>query len=316
MKIVVLSIPNWSHRLVERLGSAYSIADVDAKDQIALARELPDADILVSGSFSAALAPLCRSLRLLISPWAGTENIDRSALPAGVAVVSSGGTEEPIAEYAIAMLVALRRRLREADRALRSGEWAFGFWGGAFVDELFDSTLGLLGFGRIGREVVKRAHAFGMRCSALTLHPERAVDVSGCAVGPLAELDAVDSLVADVDALVICCELSDITRGMIDARRLALMKASAAIVNVARAPICVERDLYEALRQKRIAGAALDVWYEYPKAAGERMAPSAFPFHELDNVIMTPHYSGWTRAALARRLEGIVRTIESFAASA
>lgn len=315
MKIVVLSIPHWSQRLVERLGSAYAIADVDGSDAMALERELRDAEILVSGSFTAQLGPWCRSLKLLICPWAGTENIDRSALPVGVSVFSSGGTEEPIAEYVIGVLVALRRNLFAADRALREGVWDPGFWGGgAFVDELFGSTLGLLGYGRIGHEVVKRALSFGMRCRALTMHPERAVS-PGCELGPLADAGAVDALVADVDALAICCELSDVTRGMIDARRLASMKRSALLVNVARGAICVERDLYEALRDKGIAGAALDVWYQYPETPGERTAPSSFPFWELSNVIMTPHYSGWTRAALARRLEGIVKAIETYAAA-
>ena len=174
--------------------------------------------------------------------------------------------------------------------------------------------MGLLGYGRIGREVVKRAAAFGVRCRGLTLHPERiAASEAACEVGPLADPASVDSLVAWSDALVICCELSDLTRGMLDGRRLALMKPNAVLINVARAPIVVERDLYETLRDKRIAGAVLDVWYQYPKAAGERAAPSAFPFGQLDNVIMTPHYSGWTAAALERRVEGIARTIRSFA---
>jgi len=93
------------------------------------------------------------------------------------------------------------------------------------------------------------------------------------------------------------------------------MKRNAILINVARGPIVVEHDLYESLRERRIAGAALDVWYAYPKEAGDRMAPSAYPFAELDNVIMTPHYSGWTSPALDRRVEEIANAIEAFAAS-
>ncbi len=315
MKIAIVGVPGWSKRLQPKLGGGFDIVEVDASEGEQLALALADADIVISGRFNARTAALCRSLKLLICPWAGTENIDRYALPPGVKFVNAGGTEEPIAEHVIGVLVALRRRLLDADRKLRDGIWAYGFWGGAFVEEILGSTLGLLGYGRIGREVVKRAAAFGVRCRALTLHPERiAAAEAACEVGPLADPASVDSLVAWSDALVICCELSDLTRGMLAGRRLGLMKPTAVLINVARAPIVVERDLYETLRDKRIAGAALDVWYQYPRTRGERAVPSAFPFGDLDNVIMTPHYSGWTAAALERRVEGIARTIRSFAA--
>jgi phosphoglycerate dehydrogenase-like enzyme len=314
MKIAIVGVPGWSERLRSKIGDGFDIVEVDPSNKEQMARALAGADIVISGRFNAKLAALCRSLKLLICPWAGTDNIDRSALPPGVGFVNSGGTEEPIAEHVIGALVALRRHFFDADRKLRDGIWAYGFLGGVFGEEVLGSTMGLLGYGRIGREVVKRAAAFGVRCRALTLHPERiAASEAACEVGPLADPASVDSLVAWSDALVICCELSDLTRGMLDGRRLASMKPNAVLINVARAPIVVERDLYETLRDKRIAGAALDVWYQYPKAAGERAAPSAFPFAELDNVIMTPHYSGWTAAALERRVEGIARTIRSFA---
>jgi phosphoglycerate dehydrogenase-like enzyme len=314
MKIAIVGVPGWSERLRAKLSDGADIVEVDPSDRERLARVLADADIVISGRFDARTAALCHSLKLLICPWAGTENIDRSALPHGVKFTNAGGTEEPIAEHVIGVLVALRRRLLDADRKLRDGIWAYGFWGGALVEEVLGSTLGLLGYGRIGREVVKRAAAFGVRCRALTLHPERvATSDATCEVGALADPASIDSLLAWSDALVICCELSDLTRGMLDGRRLGLMKPNAVLINVARAPIVVERELYETLRDKRIAGAALDVWYQYPKAAGERAAPSAFPFGELENVIMTPHYSGWTAAALEHRLEGIAGTIRSFA---
>jgi phosphoglycerate dehydrogenase-like enzyme len=271
---------------------------------------------VITGSFDARLAALCPALGLLVCPWAGTENIDRSALPAGVRLISGGGTEQPIAEYVIGALVALRRHTFETDRALRRGEWIDSYTGGgAFVEELFGSNLGMLGYGRIGHEIGKRAAAFGMTWRALTLHPERAwtTESSEREVGALSDAAQVDDLIGWCDALVICCELSELTRGMIDARRLAHMKPSSLLINVARGPVVGEKDLYDALRERRIAGAAIDVWYRYPEAGSTRAEPSSFPFGELDNVIMTPHNSGWTKAALRRRLEGIVQAIVGFA---
>ena len=114
------------------------------------------------------------------------------------------------------------------------------------------------------------------------------------------------------DYLAITLSLSPETRGILDARRLSLMKRSAYLINVARAEIVEEKALYEALCSRRIAGAALDVWYRYPTAAGAVM-PSAEPFHSLDNVIMTPHVSGYTEGTLDARANLIAENIDRVA---
>jgi phosphoglycerate dehydrogenase-like enzyme len=129
----------------------------------------------------------------------------------------------------------------------------------------------------------------------------------------LSEQSDVDRLTAWSDQLVLCCELSPLTKGMFDARRFALMKPSAIIINVARGAVAVEKELYDALAAKRIAGAALDVWYHYPSEPGQIRQPSDMPFNKLDNVLMTPHASGWTQAAKQRRLEAMARAINEFA---
>ena len=313
MKVVSL-LPRWHARLEARLGDQFRVASVDPDDRVQLATELRDADVVVAFQFPAEFAALAPALRLLISPAAGTENIARHALPSEVVVLSSAGQEQPIAEYVLGTLVALRHRLFESDRKLRMGEWTYGYFASNFVDELYASSIGMIGYGRIGKEVSLRAAAFGMRCSALTLHPQRAAPPSGvrCELGALTD-SAIDALMARSDAVVVCCELSDITRGLLDGRRLRLMKQHAVLINIARGPIVVERDLYEVLREKRIAGAALDVWYNYPPAHGQQSFPSSYPFADLDNIIMTPHCSGWTVAGLERRLDSIARAIEEFA---
>jgi len=318
VKIVSL-LPRWEQRLRPRLGPRFEIVDVEPSDTERLRAQARDAQIVLTDRLTAEVARLFPVLRAVVCPFAGTERIDRSALPADVPVINGGGTEEPIAEHIIAMLVATRRHLFETDRKLRAGEWVHTFWGKGFVEEVFGSTLGLIGYGRIGAQTAKRAAAFGMTCRAVTLHPERHTAAGPAAadapreIHALTDAAAVDALLSESDAVAVCCELSDLTRGLIDARRLALMKPSAVLINVARGPIVVERDLYEALRDKRIAGAVLDVWYAYPASPGERAAPSAYPFNELDNVIMTPHNSGWTKPAMERRIEMIARALETFA---
>jgi phosphoglycerate dehydrogenase-like enzyme len=320
MKIVSL-LARWEQRLRPRLGREFQIVDVDLADAERLGAEARDAEIVLTDRLTREVAALFPALRLVVCPFAGTERIDRSALPVGVSVINGGGTEEPIAEYVIAMLIAMRRHLFEADRKLRGGEWVRSFMGTGVVEEVYGSTLGLIGYGRIGRETAKRAAAFGMKCRAVTVHPERhgthGRDPADAVaeIGALTDAATVDAVISGSDAVAICCELSDLTRGLIDRRRLALMKPSAVLINVARGPIVVERDLYETLRDKRIAGAVIDVWYQYPASPGARAMPSAYPFGELDNVIMTPHNSGWTKPAMERRIEMIARALETFAAT-
>ncbi len=124
---------------------------------------------------------------------------------------------------------------------------------------------------------------------------------------------AVDRLVSWSDAVVLCCELSPVTKGLIYARRLQLMKRDALLVNVARGDVVDEAALFEALDRKQIAGAALDVWYRYPHRNEPQARPATMPFERLDNVLMTPHASGWTDGNKRRRLEWLASVIRDFA---
>jgi phosphoglycerate dehydrogenase-like enzyme len=111
---------------------------------------------------------------------------------------------------------------------------------------------------------------------------------------------------------VLCTALGPETEGLIDTGRLALMKPSAFLVNIARGAIVDEDALYQALRERRIGGAALDVWWQYPDAAEPQRRPSRHPYHELPNVIMTPHCSGWTEGMVARRWAEVAGNINCF----
>jgi phosphoglycerate dehydrogenase-like enzyme len=306
----------WREELRPLLDAGIDYVAVDPDDADAAAAAVRDADVLITTKFDAAMAARVTKLKLLLCPSAGTEGIERDRLPAGVVVRNGEGHEIPMAEYAIGMLVALHQQVPRADKALRDGRWEFGFLGpGGFVDELWGSTLGLVGFGRIGKEILPRARAFGMTTVALTMHPENVTQpVPGLkSIGDLKDAAAIDALCNVCDAIVLCCELSDLSRGLLDARRLKLMQAHAVVVNISRGPVADEQALYEALRDRTIAGAALDVWYEYPKERGDRTSPSRYPFGELDNVIMTPHSSGWTQGHRRRKLGRMAEAVNAFA---
>jgi len=269
-----------------------------------------DADVVVTLAWSREMGAAARRLRLVQVPGAGLDRIDRAALPAGARLANVYGHEIGIAEYAIGAMLALTRDLARLDQSLRRGvwesQWAVGAPPPPTWPELAGKTLGIVGYGRIGQAVAKRARAFDMEIRAIR-RDAAAVDPVGVAF--LGAPDTLDQVLERADHVVVAAALTDATRGWLGERELRLMKRTAVIVNVARAEIIDEPALYRALAERAIAGAALDVWYRYPTSPGPA-APARLPFHELPNVLMTPHVAGWTDGMLDARARLIAGNIE------
>ena len=170
--------------------------------------------------------------------------------------------------------------------------------------EIAGQTLVLLGFGRIGRAIAQRAKALGMH--VIAIDPVASADGLADRVLPPAQLREA---LADADFFAIACPLSDATRGAVGAAELAAMPDRAVLINVSRAEIVDEAALFDALREHRIAGAYLDVWYHYPAAGTIELAPSRLPFHDLPNAICTPHSCAWTTDLFERRYAVIADNI-------
>jgi phosphoglycerate dehydrogenase-like enzyme len=267
------------------------------------------ADVLVTMGFTAAMGRAVTKLKLVQVPGAGVDRIDRAALPAGTWLANVYGHETGIAEYAIGAMLALTREFSRLDAALRRGEWQSQWAVGTAIPpvwpELAGKTVGILGYGRIGQAIARRARAFDMKVCAIRRNvgnsAEGDLDLLG---GP----DVMDEVLRRADYVVIAMPATTETKGTVGRKELALMKATAFLINVARAEIVDEVALYEALAQRAIAGAALDVWYRYPHEAGPT-APATQPFHGLPNVLMTPHVSGWTDGMLDARVKAIAENI-------
>jgi phosphoglycerate dehydrogenase-like enzyme len=278
-------------------------------DENAIAAQLADVDVLVSMGFTAAMAQAAPRLRLLQVPGAGLDRIDRTALRPDTRLANVYGHEIGIAEYIVGAMIALTRSFVRLDIGLRRGEWMSQWAIGApptpLWPELAGKTLGILGFGRIGQALARRAAAFDMRLVAMRSAPQ-AEPPAGVAfvAGP----ERLDDILAQSDYLAVTLSLSPATRHLLDARRLAAMKPSAFVINVARGEIFEETALYDALASGRVAGAALDVWYRYPTSAAPTF-PALLPFHELANVLMTPHVSGWTEGMIEARSQVIAENI-------
>ena len=296
-------------RLIEPVRKRLTIpCEIVSGDEAGILYRLGDADVLVSMAFTKEMAAGNR-LRLLQVPGAVLDRIDRSQLRAGLALANAYGHEAGIAEYVIGAMIALTRSFRRLDQKLRAGEWesqwSVGTPAPPLWPELAGRTLGILGFGHIGEALARRAHAFDMKVCAVQRHPPSGSPHGLMFVGGPERLD---ELLGRSDYLAITLSLSAETRGLIDARRLGLLKPSAYLINVARAEIVDEKALYDALAGGRLAGAALDVWYRYPTSA-RSTAPAAAPFHELSNVVMTPHVSGWTEGMIEARAAVIAESI-------
>ncbi len=283
--------------------------DITLADEAGIMGKLATVDVLVSLAFTREMGAAAGPLKLVQVPGAGLDRIDRTALPAGAWLANAYGHETGIAEYVLGAMLALTRDFARLDAALRRGvwesQWAVGVAPPAPWPELAGRTVGIVGYGRIGQAVARRARAFDMQVLAIRRDVVRsAADDLDLLGGP----ELLDEVLRRADYLVLTLPLTDATRGLIGAAPLGAMKPTAMLVNVSRAEIIDESALYHALAEGRIAAAALDVWYRYPTEAAP-MLPARQPFHELPNVLLTPHVSGWTAGMLEARARLIAENI-------
>jgi len=283
--------------------------EISVADEPGIVSKLAAVDVLVSLGFTREMGAAAGRLKLVQVPGAGLDRIDRAALPQGAWLANVYGHETGIAEYVLGAMLALTRGFARIDAALRRGawesQWAVGTPPPVPWPELAGKTLGIVGYGRIGQGVARRARGFDMEILAIRRDVWRSADDE---LELLGGLDVLDEVLQRSDYVVLTLPLTPATRGLIGEAQLRAMKPRAVLVNVSRAEIVDEQALYHALAERRLAGAALDVWYRYPTDAAPTL-PARQPFHELDNVLMTPHVSGWTEGMLEARATLIAENI-------
>ena len=235
--------------------------------------------------FTRELLEQLPDLRIIAQTGNHAYHVDLAAAEERGVIVAkaSGGFSTGAAELAIGLAIALMRRIPEADGAVKRGEWRT-----PLTRVLHGKTLGIVGLGHVGRHVARIADAFEMRVLAWgpRLTEEGAAEAR-------AERRDLDDLLAESDVISVHATLSAESRGLLDARRIALMKPTAYLINTARGPIVDESTLVAALAEGQIAGAGLDVFDEEPLPAGH-------PLTKLPNVILTPHLGWPTDEAYAR----------------
>lgn len=246
--------------------------------------------------FPRALLERLPNLKLLITAGRYNKSIDvDAATELGIQVCGTEMLPYPTAELTWGLILGLVRHIPREDRAVREGRWQTTLGVG-----LKGKTLGILGLGRLGAQIAAVGKAFGMEIAAWSqnLTADRAA-----AAG--ARLVDKATLFAEADVITVHLQLSDRTRGLIGAADLARMKPTAYFINTSRGPIADERALADALRQKRIAGAAVDVFNAEP-------LPADHPFCQLDNLVLTPHLGYVTEENYRQIYPQAVENIRAF----
>ena len=282
-----------------------TVHDRTPRDQVvARARE---AEIALTNKVvfdRAVLAQLPR-LRYIGVLATGYNVVDVAAAAAQGIVVTNvpAYSTRSVAQLTFALLLELTQRVGDHARAVREGRWTrspdFCFWDHPLV-ELDGLTMGIVGFGHIGRSVAALAQAFGMRVLAHSRTPRAAPGV--------AWVD-LDALFERSDVVSLHCPLTPETRDLVNAERLARMKPTAFLINTGRGPLVNERDLAEALDAGRLAGAGLDVLSAEPP-------PADHPLLAARNCLITPHIAWATRAARERLMRTVVENVRAFLAGA
>lgn len=284
----------------------HQIVDVsDALDQAGERAHYESADVVIGIKLNHSM-PVPLKARLFHAPAAGTDAVNTALLPASCSLANCFGHENAIAEYVMAALLMRHVPLSRADQDLRRQHWTY--WAGqktALRTELGSQTIGLLGFGHIAQTVALRAKAFGMRVHVANRSP-----VGHASVDQSWTLDGLHDFMGSADAIVVSLPLTENTEGLVDARAIASMRPDAVLMNVGRGAVIDEKALYDALAARRIGGAVIDTWYQYPTPTQTECAPSQYDFSALDNVLMTPHMSGWTAGTVRRRQETLADNIE------
>ncbi|MCU1515231.1 MAG: hydroxyacid dehydrogenase [Microbacteriaceae bacterium] len=257
-----------------------SVELVDGRDEDAVTRALRTADAWIVGNepVSAATIADAPRLKVIAKSGAGTDNIDLSHLGShGIRLVNLPSRNAPaVAEYALAQIMTLSRRIVAADAAVRAGEWP-----AVLGRTLNGRSLGILGFGAIGKELARLAHGLGMT----VLAHSRSADAEG-GIRHSVQVVGIGELFAGSDFLAVCLPYSAETRGLVGRRELALLKPGAFLVNVGRGGIVDEAAVAEALHSGALAGAAFDVFEQEPIDRGN-------PLLTTPNTLLSPHSASY-----------------------
>lgn len=303
------NFPASNPREVDKLAWQLLQERLDPKIALITGTEIPQPaayEILISGRPTAEMLDASPNLRTLLIPWAGLPEATAQMMAEypKVAVHNLHHNAAATAETALMLLFAAAKLIIPIERRFRAHDWRPRYAPNPAL-LLKDKTALILGYGSIGQDVARTCAAIGMR----VLATRRNLD-GNAARQPGAEIhppDALHRLLPQANVLIITLPLTPETNGVIGAAELDQLPDDAIVINVGRGPIVDQRALYHALKEGRLHSAGIDVWYNYPPDEETRAntPPADVPFHELDNIVMSPHRGGGAKEIEIYRMQHI-----------
>ena len=273
--------------------------NTDAQVQIDRAK---DADVIMIANMplKGEVIRACKNLKFINVAFTGVDHVDLAAAKEmGVKVSNASGySTQSVAELALGMMLSLLRNVPQVEERCRAGKTKDGLVG----TELRGKTVGIVGAGAIGQNTGRLCKAFGCKVIAYNHRPKQAAE------GTIDEFVDLDTLTRESDIISLNCPLNDSTRGMFDAERIAMMKKTAILINVARGPVVDSRALADALNEGRIAGAGIDVFETEPPLDINH------PLLHTPNTIVTPHVAFASKESMALRAQIVFDSLDSFLA--
>ena len=277
------------------------------KQNLAYFKKIKKAHIVITmswgksmwGGKEAVKIPETQNLKLIHLPGAGLDAIDFSQLPDKCKVCNVYEHEIPMAEYCIGNILYWEMELLRKVIKFKSLDWSdCMIFDGSTHSELYNKSLAIIGYGKIGKEIAKRIKPFGVEVTSYT----RVKQKKDRYLTNVYLSSQLKKNIHKFDYIIIACPLTNKTENLINKDIIKKMKKTAVIINVARGGIVNEKDLYYALKRKQIAGAIIDTWFKYPNSKIQnRFEPSSYRFDKLPNIIMTPHISAWSEGMIKRR---------------
>lgn len=284
--------------------------DLDDRIVITTGEDIPpEVQVLVAGRPSEDQLDSLSNLRILIVPWVGIpeETLETVKKFPNLKLHNLHHNAAATAELALALLFAAAKRVIPFDRELRIGNWELRY---AEPESLLlaGKRALLVGHGQIGRRIETALEALGVEVSVISR--TSALDAHAYSKGLLHQI------LPKVDFLMLAVPLTEATEGMIGAEELALLPDRSILINVSRGKVVDQSALYKALKENLLFGAGLDVWYNYPAGEAERTEtfPGDFPFHELENLVLSPHRAGLVRETEGQRMKELARLLNQAAA--
>ena len=308
MKIVLLEslgipaelLKSYADKL-EAKGHTFAAYEKNTDVQVQIDRA-KDADVIMIANMplKGEVIRACKNLKFINVAFTGVDHVDLAAAKEmGVKVSNASGySTQSVAELALGMMLSLLRNVPQVEERCRAGKTKDGLVG----TELRGKTVGIVGAGAIGQNTGRLCKAFGCKVIAYNHRPKQAAE------GTIDEFVDLDTLTRESDIISLNCPLNDSTRGMFDAERIAMMKKTAILINVARGPVVDSRALADALNEGRIAGAGIDVFETEPPLDVNH------PLLHTPNTIVTPHVAFASKESMALRAQIVFDSLDSFLA--